>query len=94
MRVGSTAGLTPPIASQTFSCHPSLPLCDRHESSDSSWISVWKKVRFAEMRRQERTGLMGAMRPQTPHRSPRQAFWGGNEGCAESGSEWIEWIEG
>jgi hypothetical protein len=25
----------------------------------------------------EGTGLMGAMRPQTPHRSPRQAF-GGN----------------
>ena len=25
----------------------------------------------------ERTGLMGAVRPQTPHRSPRQAF-GGN----------------
>jgi hypothetical protein len=25
------------------------------------------------------TGLMGAMRPQTPHRSPRQAF-GGNNG--------------
>jgi len=45
--------------------------------ADSSWISVGKKVRFAEMRRQERTGLMGAMRPQTPHRSPRQAFWGG-----------------
>jgi hypothetical protein len=30
--------------------------------------------RFAWM---ERTGLMGAVRPQTPHRSPRQAF-GGN----------------
>ena len=28
-------------------------------------------------RTQLRTGLMGAVRPQTPHRSPRQAF-GGN----------------
>ena len=29
----------------------------------------------------KRTGLMGAVRPQTPHRSPRQAF-GGNLGKA------------
>ena len=35
---------------------------------------VWAFRRFAWM---ERTGLMGAVRPQTPHRSPRQAF-GGN----------------
>jgi hypothetical protein len=40
----------------------------------------------------EGTGLMGAMRPQTPHRSPRQAF-GGNMGMVawekdvEAGSE-------
>jgi ribosomal protein L34E len=27
-------------------------------------------------RPRERTGLMGAVRPQTPHRSPRQAFGG------------------
>ena len=32
---------------------------------------------FERMCGQERTGLMGAVRPQTPHRSPRQAF-GGN----------------
>jgi len=47
--------------------------------SDSSSISVWKKARIAEICALEWTVLMGAMRPQTPHRSPRQAFWGGME---------------
>ncbi|MEI6703272.1 MAG: hypothetical protein WCL71_07015, partial [Deltaproteobacteria bacterium] len=33
-----------------------------------------KKMAFRRFAWMERTGLLGAVRPQTPHRSPRQAF--------------------
>ena len=50
----------------------------------SNTMSVVRTVRLAirpraSMPGERRTGLMGAARPQTPHRSPRQAF-GGNSG--------------
>jgi hypothetical protein len=39
----------------------------------------------------KRTGLMGAVRPQTPHRSPRQAFGGNFQyglPAASAGKRW------
>ena len=40
-------------------------------------LSAFRYFGWVEICDGERTGVMGAMRPQTPHRSPRQAF-GGN----------------
>ena len=49
----------------------------RRQASANKKIGIISAFRrFAWM---ERTGLMGAVRPQTPHRSPRQAFGGNQE---------------
>ena len=51
-----------------------LPACIQHASKPSASTCQYCAVKMNPPRQ---TGLMGAVRPQTPHRSPRQAF-GGN----------------
>ena len=91
VRVGKTKGmLDEPIEEFTSECEGSAVKPERESlyvasaaGPVKSLVSLlgWHSHKKAPRRFQwvEGTDLMGAMRPQTPHRSPRQAF-GGNFG--------------
>jgi putative transposase len=94
-RTGILRAFTTSCAMNALTANSSA-ICTRRalswKAGVSNTTSVVRTARLAirprtSMPEERRTGLMGATRPQTPRRSPRQAFGGNSEATPQGGKQ-------